>query len=423
LATKNTKIKFYDKSWAIIIAIDKYRHVSPLRNAVNDGRRIASTMRNIGFDEIIELYNSHATKQTIMSLLIDDENLPSKVQKEDRILVFFAGHGISIPNKRNNSISGFIVPYDGDIKKITSLIDFNDFVKKSIDNLLAKHVVFLLDCCFSGIAAVRSIPTDRPPIPAMPINDYLQTCTSKRTIQVIAAGGTDELVLDQNILTDHSPFTQSVISGLHSWEADLDKNGIVTSTELAVYLSKKVSDMANVYGHKQRPIANRLPGDDGGDFVFRVAENILHETIKEFRERLNTLSVRECVTIIKSETGSGIKALLIENDVVAISYTSYTINIKQLQLELVSIISIIARMFVPRSQYQVTIEKPNIPLNREGTDTPELLSVEIPTSIAQSYMKKEISLEEMWPRLRFFVKISNIYSLELNEMSEFDLVI
>src|SRR5215211_4152959 len=131
---------FYRKSWAVIIAINDYQneHIPTLLNAVNDGQKLSALLKNIGF-ETIEVYNTEANKESIMSLLVDDNNLPSKVTKEDRILIFFSGHGISIPNRRNNRKTGYIVPYDGNASAINSLIDFNDLVQKSVDNLVAKH--------------------------------------------------------------------------------------------------------------------------------------------------------------------------------------------------------------------------------------------------------------------------------------------
>jgi hypothetical protein len=113
------------------------------------------------------------------------------------------------------------------------------------------------------MSALRSVNTDKINIP-MPPKDFILSCTEKDEVQVITAGGYDELVLDGSIFTSHSPFTGSIIHGLATWDADILNDGILTALELGTYLTKTVSDVANVYGHKQKPVFNRLPGDKGG---------------------------------------------------------------------------------------------------------------------------------------------------------------
>ena len=63
-------------------------------------------LKKIGFNEVIEIYDKDATKESIITHFIDDEQLPSKISRDDRLLVFFAGHGTVSTSKRNGSQLG-----------------------------------------------------------------------------------------------------------------------------------------------------------------------------------------------------------------------------------------------------------------------------------------------------------------------------
>lgn len=59
----------YENSWALVIGINTYHHVSPLSYACNDADSIASILRNeLGFpsEYTTLLKNQDATKQAIL---------------------------------------------------------------------------------------------------------------------------------------------------------------------------------------------------------------------------------------------------------------------------------------------------------------------------------------------------------------------
>ena len=278
----------------------KKNNIPKLTNAVNDAKELAKVLKNIGFDNIIELYDNKATKKEILSLIYN--KLSKEIDKNDRLLFFYSGHGLTYTTKRNKKDVGYIVPYDGDIDKI-SLIEFVDIVDKGIENISAKHVLFLMDCCFSGISALRNINEDKISILSMPLDDYIDHCIKDNTIQIITAGGKLESVLDSSIYSGHSPFTGSIIYGLKTGDADLNKDGVITSTELGAYLLRNVSDVSNIYNHKQKPVFNRLPGDEGGEFIIMITKKNI-ETLDEFRVKVSKLSLTEKISVIKNKTKS-----------------------------------------------------------------------------------------------------------------------
>ena len=418
MSKRRARIMQYKKSWAVIIGIDAYQHVTRLENAVNDAKKLAELLRNIGFDHVIELYDDNATKDSILSLFLDDDQLADKIDFDDRLLVFFAGHGTTHINKAGGQKTGYLLLSESEIGKWSSMIEFNDLTQKCTNMINVKHILFLLDCCFSGIASLRTIPTDDTPIPLMPTDEFVLSCTSKKARQIITAGLADQLVLDQSVFSGHSPFTGAIIQGLGTWDADLHEDGIITANELATFLERKVSDAANIYNHKQKPFANRLPGDEGGDFVILVSQSPKEETLEQFRQRMKGYSLAEHVRMIKEETQCLITSLVDARDVLAVSYLNFDKNIVDLQHRLVELISTIGRIYDPSDKYRITISYyPDFSVKKDGYDTPELVTVEMPSPVLQRYINKEIPLKELWKHFKTFRKESVTYAHRVREIN------
>ena len=104
--------QFYRSSWALVIGIDRYPHpkIPSLRYAVNDARSVKAALEDLGFPshQIFVLLNEKATKRSIEKVLYDRLR---DVGKEDRLFVFFAGHGETEQLPRGGS-EGFLLPYD-----------------------------------------------------------------------------------------------------------------------------------------------------------------------------------------------------------------------------------------------------------------------------------------------------------------------
>ena len=204
---------------------------------------------------ITMLLNEQATRDRILSAVGDTLADPARVAREDRVLVFFAGHGATrkLPNGR---ALGYIVPVEADLVnyqgQAISMTNFQD-VSEAIP---AKHVFFVTDACYSGIAATRG-----------GAQNYLQEMTRRVARQVLTAGGADEQVAD-NGPNGHSIFTWTLMQGLEG-RADLNADNFITASELASYVGPTVSSLS-----RQTPAFASLPGSEGGEFVFELK----HET-------------------------------------------------------------------------------------------------------------------------------------------------
>ena len=101
----------------MVIGINEYQKWPKLKHAVNDARSMGDVLRKIGFDEIIMLLDGDATQQNIRRVLGDD--LYAKTQDEDRVFIFFAGHG-QTQDLPNNSKAGYIIPVEGELNNYYS---------------------------------------------------------------------------------------------------------------------------------------------------------------------------------------------------------------------------------------------------------------------------------------------------------------
>jgi hypothetical protein len=264
---------FYRKSHAIIIGITKYLNEDSLPNAANDARSVRNTLNmKYSFDNISLLLDHDATYSGIRSLLIDVLSDEETIKPEDRVVLYYSGHG-----KLKNSIGysgeevtkGYIIPYDSEKGKYSSYLEMETFVQ-SCQSCPAKHVFLILDCCYSGYAALRG----QPPKPLEVTNNYIKDISERRALQILAAGQQDQPVSDSGLRPGHSAFTGSLLDFLES-DRDPDNDGILTASEIGQFMEKTVMKHANT---SQRPIYTHLAGSGYGDLIFKVYKNYTNPT-------------------------------------------------------------------------------------------------------------------------------------------------
>ncbi len=249
---------FYSDSYAVIIGINDYEKVNRLNYAVADAEAIKSLLvSKFNFPEsnISLITDKEATLKNIKNSLFE---VSTSTKKNDRLLVFFAGHGETFELSEGGEI-GYLVPVDGDYDNLyTSSISMNEIKQiSSIAN--AKHVLFLVDACYGGLMAVDSRGLDRK------TKGYMKKITKDKARQIITAGGKGERVVEK-AEWGHSAFTKNILTGLEEGLADIDNDGYITTNELGTFLKKRVTiDSQN----HQTPQERRLTSDEG-EFVFLV---------------------------------------------------------------------------------------------------------------------------------------------------------
>ncbi len=259
----------YDNSWAVIIGINNYKNAPLLNYAVQDAESISNLLvMQFKFPEsnIKMLINEQATNANIRETLYE---ITQSAKEKDRIVIFFAGHGQTLDLFKGGEL-GYLLPEDADPNNLYLTSLPMDELKRISNMSAAKHILFLVDACYGGLAAVesRGLPTKTP--------GYLEKITRDMGRHIITAGGRGEEVIEAPVW-GHSAFTKNLISGLENWMADSDADGIITASELGVYLQKKVTiDSEN----RQTPQSRKLTYGEG-EFIFINAQPKIDETENE----------------------------------------------------------------------------------------------------------------------------------------------
>jgi len=282
----------YDNSYALIIGIDKYENVRSLDYAVKDAEDIQSMLVdkfNFQQDNIVLLKNEEATQASILQ---EFSNITKKANDNDRVLIFFAGHGETIDLPDGGEM-GFLLPVDGDKTDLyLSAIKMEELRTLSLLSD-AKHILYLVDACYGGIVSVGARGLDAESTP-----NYLDKITKYKSRQIISAGGRGEEVIEK-AEWGHSAFTKNLLSGLRDSKADTDSDGIITVQELGTYLQKKVTIDSD---NRQTPKTRNLSSDEG-EFVFVYADNTTVIQDKSADDKLDYL-ISE-VEVLKSQKSSG----------------------------------------------------------------------------------------------------------------------
>jgi hypothetical protein len=244
----------YSGSHALIIGIDEFQYASPLEYAVSDANSVAETLiTNFGFptDHVRLLVNTAAGRRDIMSAYLSYGQ--AATAPNDRLLVFFAGHGFTCAGSRGEI--GFLVPHDGNPADLSTLIRWDELTYNA-ELIKAKHLLFVMDACYGGLILQRGISAGSM--------RFLKDMLLRPVRQVITAGKADQVVADSGgPRPSHSVFTGYFLNALDGKAATND--GVITANSVMAYVYDKVSK--DIHSH-QTPHFGFFDGD--GDFIFQA---------------------------------------------------------------------------------------------------------------------------------------------------------
>ncbi|HNE17392.1 MAG TPA: caspase family protein, partial [Rhodocyclaceae bacterium] len=254
VASTASGVAGYGDSWAIVIGIDDYVRWPKLQYAVRDAQAVRETLiGKFGFaaDHVVSLENGAATRTGILAAF-HDKLAHAGMKKNDRLLVFFAGHGATRQLSSGRDL-GYIVPVDSDPGQLaTDAIPMTE-LQNIAEGVTAKHALFVMDACYSGLGLTRGAGNA----------NFLRDNAKRLGRQMLTAGGADQLVADGGP-NGHSVFTWALLQGLGG-KGDLNGDGLITATELAAYVAPAVAAAS-----RQTPAFGSLPGSEGGDFIFEL---------------------------------------------------------------------------------------------------------------------------------------------------------
>ncbi len=279
----------FRKSHAVLIGVDNYSHFEPLDSAVNDVETLADILSEYHNFEISALLLDPTAGQ-LKGLLA--ETLPKLVEPEDRLLFYFAGHGIAEDGEEGPA--GYILPADANHRIENSFVSMRD-LNDALNCLSCKHLMLIMDCCFSGVFRWSSrLRAGGRRLPKNIYKERFDRFLQEPAWQVLTSSAHDQEALDSlsgqtfgsrgqvsaakrkeyEKWADkaHSPFAIALYEGL-SGDADVTLqrgrgDGVITATELYVYIRDRLEPETIEHNHRQTPGFYPLPKHDSGEFIF-----------------------------------------------------------------------------------------------------------------------------------------------------------
>jgi len=277
----------FARSLAIVIGINQYGNgISMLQTAVDDAKAIARILEQEHKYTVRLLLDQAASLQALQQIL--DQELTRYIHPDDRLLFYFAGHGIALNGE--DGPEGFLIPQDAKLGDTKSYLPMAK-LQAALSDLPCRHFLGILDCCFAGAfrwsSTRKLVPVELGIIHKERFDRFIQD----PAWQVITSAASDQTALDafdlksERVQTGkHSPFAATLIEAL-SGQADLDPpaapgkpagDGVTTATELYLYLRDRIETATAAVHHRQTPGIWPLKKHDKGEYIFLTPGHVLN---------------------------------------------------------------------------------------------------------------------------------------------------
>jgi energy-coupling factor transporter ATP-binding protein EcfA2 len=276
----------FERNIAIVIGINRYGNgIPPLQSAVPDAEAIAQILQDEHHYDVQLCLDEAATLEGLTVLF---QQL--QPQLDDRLLFYFAGHGIAIMG--DEGPEGYLIPQDARLGEVSTYFRMTE-VEAALTPLSCRHCLIILDCCFAGAfrwSSTRKLEV----IPEVIHKERYDRFIDSFAWQVITSASHDQYALDTLDLkndrgtdrtrTQHSPFAAALMDAL-SGDADIyppgkseqpPGDGVITATELYLYLRDTVEVPTDAHTLRQTPGLWCLKKHDRGEYIFLTPGHILN---------------------------------------------------------------------------------------------------------------------------------------------------
>ncbi|MCB0306615.1 MAG: caspase family protein, partial [Calditrichaeota bacterium] len=281
----------FERSFAFIVGIDDYDQqgdAPPLQTAVSDARALARVLKQKPHEFSVTLLENPngAQLRELLDVTIPDLNIGA----HDRVLFYFAGHGIA--DDAEGRPEGYLLPADARLDAVDSFLPMKRLYE-ALRPLECPHLLLVLDCCFAG--AFRWATKERAARPRVPqriteyrlrrfcedhawqvitSTSYYQKAQDVSSLKTRALGKREQLMQAKTDgATEHSPFAKALLEGLAGLaDARVGErgDGVITGSELYSFIRDRISEEAapGSGGEAQKPNHIFLEKDKGGEFIF-----------------------------------------------------------------------------------------------------------------------------------------------------------
>lgn len=265
----------FARSRAVIVGINAYQNgIHSLRTPVCDATALAVALRKRhGYHPIYLRTDGRATLDGLRTLLT--KRLPRSTDERERLLFYFAGHGVALPGK--SGPEGFLLPQDAQRDDRDSYLPMQE-LSTALADLGYHHLLVILDCCFAGAFSWASgRETDLVPDSVL-YRERFSHYVNSPTWQVLTSAWYNQRALDvadgyslgnRENGGDHSPFAAGLLAALDG-RADIlpapDGDGVILASELIAYLEVWFAEAQAA--QNQTPMLWRVRPEDSGQYLF-----------------------------------------------------------------------------------------------------------------------------------------------------------
>lgn len=267
-AVPGTPAEHVGRRIVVTIGIDQYENWPKLKTAVSDAQGLSRVMIDkFAFQQLEPpLVDGAATRPAILSLV--EDSLRTQLRPDDDLIFFFAGHGTTRTDDVGGEQvdTGYLVPVQaaapGAQERWSDYIQTDELLE-AIGKLPPKHILVILDACDSGFALGKAaqVTRDAPRFQA--------DLAGHRSRRVITSAGKKQPARDGGPVPNHSLFTGLLIQGLEWGKADIYGDGVVTSSELGLYIQRAVGAASD---STQTPDFGSFYLDDRGELVLPLSD-------------------------------------------------------------------------------------------------------------------------------------------------------
>lgn len=244
-----------DKRLAVVIGVGQYQSpdIPDLEFARADAQAVYDFLKSEAagpFDDVLFLADDQATGAAMRQALFV---FLQQADWNDLVVVYYAGHGAPDPARPDNL---YLLPSDADLNALAAtgfpMWDVKTALRRQI---AAERVLVIADACHSAGTADGDVVggTDGNAI----AGGFSQLFTPSRRLMMTAAD-TNEFSLEDSRWGGHGVFTHFLLEGLEG-SGDLDKDGIVTFTELFDYVANNVRTATDGPQNPQRSGFGDIP--------------------------------------------------------------------------------------------------------------------------------------------------------------------
>lgn len=272
------------RQWALLIGVEQYQNVVPLRFTATDVHELAAALRSHGRYEpgsTLEITDGGSSRENQPYAVTLKNRIPEWLRHagdEDTVLVFFSGHGF-----RDEAGKMYLAPIDFDRAKAASTGIAVEWLRDEIQKCKAKFKLLVIDSCHAG--SEKTAETGENQLPADLLGNEFRSLEGVVTLASCRAEEKSQ-IWD---FKQRSLYSYWLTEGLKG-HADRDSDGRVDIDELHKYVSARVTHTATVrFPRSQTPVRIIGPQVTGSPTVVTLDPQPLRKLLTNMADHVAIL--------------------------------------------------------------------------------------------------------------------------------------